>query len=233
MSAALQLVEKPDTTELQTENSALVLRAQAIVITDDETYTAAVAFMNDVATRRKVIVEKFREPKQKAHESHRSICALEAELLGVVETAEREAKKRIGAYRAEQERKAEEERRRLEDIARKQEEERRLAEAQELQDAGELEAAEVVISEPIAPPPVKIAPPTPKVAGVQFRESWQFEVSNLLQLVKHVAAHPEDLNLLQANTTAIRQMVQARKSACQIPGVRVWSEKSVAAGGRR
>lgn len=233
MSAALQLVTSPDTTDLQAEGSALVTRAHALVITDDTTYKTAVAFMNDCAGRRRAIVEKFADPKKKAHEAHKSICALESELLTVVDRAEREAKKRIGDYAAEQQRRAEAERRRLEDEARKREEDRRLAEALDAEEAGDEETAMEIISEPIAPPPVHIAPATPKVAGVQFRETWTFECTSLLDVVRHVAAHPEDVNLLQLNTVAVRQMVNARKSLLKVPGIRVYSEKTVAAGGRR
>jgi hypothetical protein len=232
MSAALQLVQ-PDTAELEAEGSALVLRAQSLEITDDESYTAAVQFMNDCVTRRRVIADKFAKPKRDAHAAHKSICALEAELLLVVDKAEREAKRRLAAYKLEQERRAEEERRRLEAEARRIEEERILAEAQEAQDAGEVDEAEAIISEPIAPPPVRVAPPVPKIAGVSFRESWQFEVTSLMDLVRHVAAHPEDANLLQANTSAIRSLVISRKSLCKIPGVRVWNEQAVASRGPR
>ena len=233
MSAALQLVEQPDTTDLAAEGSALVQRASAITIIDDTSFAAAVAFMNDCATRRKTIVAKFAEPKQKAHEAHAAIRALEKELLDVVETAEREAKKRIGEYRLEQERLAEEERRRLEVEARLREEERVLSEALDAENAGDDTLAEEIIAEPIAPPPVRVAAATPKVAGVQFRETWKFQITDPLALVRHIAAHPEDICYINWSTVALQRDVTSRKSAFRKPGVRVYSEQTVAAGGRR
>lgn len=232
MTAALQLVTSPDTTELEAEGSALVFRAQAIQIIDDSTYTAAVAFMNDCAARRKAIAEKFREPKQKAHEAHKSICALEADLLSVVEKAEREAKKRIGDYHTEQERRAAEERRRLEAEARKREEDRRLAEAQEAQDAGDDVTAMQIIAEPIEAPPVYVAPVTPK-AAVQFRETWAFEITDPIALVRHIADHPEDLCYITWNASAIRRDVISRKNLMTKPGLRVFKDAQVVAAGRR
>ena len=233
MSAALQLVETPDTTDLEAEGSALVQRANAIAIIDGDTFTAAVNFMNDCATRRKTIVAKFAESKQKAHEAHKAICALESELLGVVDKAEREAKKRIGEYRLEQDRRAEEERRRLEAEARRREEDRIVSEAKEAQDAGDVDLANEIIAEPIAIPPVRVAPPTPKVAGVQFRETWKFQITDPLALVRHIAAHPDDLCYINWNTVALQRDVTSRKSAFKKPGVRVYPEQTVAAGGRR
>lgn len=226
-------IEVEDTKELELRANAWPDRARAIVIADDRTFIAAGELVNEIKSLRKEIDSTFDPIIQKAHEAHREALAQKKRHEAPLAEAELIIKKSLNVYRTEQERKADDERRRLEDEARKREEERRLEEAQELQDAGDIQAAEEVISEPIAPPPVRVAPPTPKVAGVQFRETWTFAVENLHQLVQHVAAHPEDLNLLQANTTAIRQMVNARKTACRIPGVRVWSEKNVAAGGRR
>lgn len=231
MSAALQLA--PDTSDLRTEGSALVQRATAIIITDDETFKLACDFLADVAARRKTIVEKFADPKRKAHDAHKSVCALEAELLEIVSRAENEAKRRISAYRTAQERITEDNRRAAEADARKLEEDRKLQEAIAAEADGDKETATAILDEPIAPPPVKVAPPTPKVSSVSFRETWPFEVTSLLDLVKHVAAHPEDINLLQANTSAIRSLVNARKSAFSIPGIRAWSDKNVAATGRK
>jgi hypothetical protein len=232
MSAALQLVQ-PDTAELEAEGSILVLRAQSITIKDDETFAVAVEFMNDCASRRKAIVAKFADPKKKAFDAHKAITALEKELLDVVDKAEREAKHRISDYRAEQERAAAAERRRLEEEAKRREEERLLAEAEDLQDAGEDVAAMEILSEPIAPPPVYVPPATPKMAGVQFRETWSAKVVDFMALVRFVAAHPEYVNLLTSNAAALNSIARTLKSAARIDGVQMVAEKTVAAGGRR
>lgn len=222
-----------ETKDLEVRALAWPDRARAIVISDDQTFIAAGDFVTEIKSLRKEIDSTFDPIIAAAHKAHQEAISQKRRHEAPLAEAEMIIKKSLTIYRDAQERRAAEERRRLEDEARKREEDRRLAEAQELQDSGDVAAADEIISEPIAPPPVKVAPITPKVASVQFRETWQFSIENLHELVKHVAAHPEDLNLLQANTTAVRQMVNARKSACRIPGVKVWSEKSVAAGGRR
>lgn len=231
MSAALQLVDRPDTTDLSTEASVLVIEARSLEIVDDASYSRAVEFMNGCADLRKKITAKFTEPKRKAHEAHKSLCTWEAEELQPVDLAEREAKKKIATYRDEQERKRQEEERRLRDEARKREEERLLAEAFDAESDGDHAAAAEIISAPIATPPVHVAPATPK-AAVSFREEWKFELVSILEVAKHVAAHPEDANLLQLNTVAVGQMVRARKSLFKVSGIRAYSSSTVAAGRR-
>jgi hypothetical protein len=231
MSAALQLVE-PDTTELQAETSALVVDAQALAIVDDDSFRFAAEFMNGCAALRKKIVAAFADAKKKADEAHKSICALERTQLEPVAVAEAIAKKRIGAYREEQERRAAEERRRLEAEAKKREEDRLLQEALDAEAEGDTAAAEEIMAAPIVTPPVRVAAPTPK-AGVSFRESWKWELTSFHELVKHCAAHPEDLCYLSINTVNVNRDVTTRKSAFSKPGIRVYPEKSVAAGGRR
>jgi hypothetical protein len=231
MSAALQLVE-PDTTELQAESSALIHEAQSLAIVDDATFSAAAEFMNGCAALRKKIVSAFADPKKKADEAHKSICALERTQLEPVAVAEAIAKKRISEYRAAQEQRAAEERRRLEAIAKKQEEDRRLQEALDAEADGDSAAAEEIIAAPIVTPPVRVAPPTPK-AAVSFREVWKWDLEGFHDLVKHCAAHPEDLCYLSINTVNVNRDVTTRKSAFNKPGIRVYSEKVVAAGGSR
>jgi hypothetical protein len=230
---ALPLQAVPDTQELELRAGAWPDRARALVVADDSAFVAASETLNEIKSLRKEIDATFDPIIKKAHEAHAEAIAQKRRHETPLAEAEQIIKRTLTVYRSEQERKAAEERRRLEDEARKREEERLLSEALDAEAAGEDEAAMQIIAEPIAPPPVRVAPPTPKVAGVQFRETWTFTCDSLLEVVKHVAAHPEDLNLLQLNTVAVRQMVNARKSLMKVPGIRVYSEKTVAAGGRR
>lgn len=232
MSAALQVFQ-PDTAELQTESSALVLRAEAIVITDEASYIAACNFKLEAAARRKTIVEKFADPKRLADEAHKAVCRLERELLDVVKRAEDIASGRITAHRDEQERIRREEELRLREEARRKEEDRLLAEALDAERDGDTAAAEEILSAPVVLPPVRIAPAVPKVAGLQFRESWKWELVSMLDLVKHCAAHPEDLCYLSLNTVNINRDVTTRKTAFNKPGLRAYKDTGLAAGGRK
>lgn len=233
MTAALQLIERPDTTELSTESSVMLVEAKAFEISDDATYNRACVQMNLCADLRKEIVSKFTEPKKRAHEAHAALCKWEKDELTPVDAAEREWKRKISNYRAEQERIRLEEQRRLEAEAKKREEDRLLAEALEAENDGDAAAAEEIISAPVLPPPARLAPAVPKTAGVTFRETWSARVVNPMALIRYVAAHPECVNYLTPNITALNQVARAQKSAARIDGVVIEKESNVAAGGRR
>jgi hypothetical protein len=47
-----------------------------------------------------------------------------------------------------------------------------------------------------------------------------------------VATHPDQINLLLANTVALNQMARAMKMALHIPGVKVIEKRDIAAGSR-
>jgi len=63
----------------------------------------------------------------------------------------------------------------------------------------------------------------PKVAGVQVRESWDFEVEDEAALR---AAHPE---LFVLNESALRALVKASKGKVQYPGVKQYKKSTLAA----
>jgi hypothetical protein len=119
-----------------------------------------------------------------------------------LEAAEAMIKKSTAAYVAEQERKAKEEAA----ARRKQQEE----------EAANL-AALGINDEPVACAPD--APAVAKIEGVSYRETWKFEITDQLAL-------PRDY--LVPNEQAIGAAVRSLKSMANIPGVRVWSEKTVA-----
>lgn len=233
MTSALQVIEGPDVSAQQIEASVLLVEAKALVIHDDESYLRVTEFAKGCVALRKQIEEKFAEPVRRANEAHKSLTAWREKELDPVKEAEALAKKCMSGYETEQRARAEEERRRLEAEARKREEDRLLAEAQSAQDDGDDAAAEELLSMPVEVAPVYVAPPTPKVQGIAYREDWKAEVTSPIDLVRHVAQHPEDIGLLSVNSTALAQMARARKSALRIPGVRAYSVKTPIIGGRR
>ncbi len=76
--------------------------------------------------------------------------------------------------------------------------------------------------------PVAVAAPA-KVVGISTREVWKAEVTDKEALIKYIAANPACLNLVDINTSAVNQMAKAMKGNLNIPGLRAYSEKSVAA----
>ena len=63
--------------------------------------------------------------------------------------------------------------------------------------------------------------------GVRSRENWDAELTDLLALVKHVAANPQHLNLLQLNQVAARAQAKSLKGAMNIPGLKAFDKGTV------
>lgn len=105
---------------------------------------------------------------------------------------------------------------------------RRLAEAAALEreatatgDVALLAEAEALLVEPVTVAPVPVEPPTPKVEGVSYREVWEFEIVN-------EALIPREY--LVPDLKRIGGVIRAMKGSAQIPGVRAYSRRVVAAG---
>jgi membrane protein involved in colicin uptake len=71
--------------------------------------------------------------------------------------------------------------------------------------------------------------PKAAAAGVSGRENWRAEVTDLRALVQAVAAGQAPLSLLQANDKVIGQQARSLKAEFNVPGVRVWAERGIAA----
>lgn len=82
--------------------------------------------------------------------------------------------------------------------------------------------AQLVIAAPAAVAPAK-------VAGISTSKKVDFEVVDLLALVKHIAAHPELINLLNADSVKLRAYVKGLGMAAALPGVRVFEDRVLSA----
>lgn len=216
-------IPQDEVQEEQAQALTFVEQGKALKVVDAETYTIAGTWLVDIKKRMKTIDDKLVPKKDAAHKLWKSIVALIDELKAPYLELEAHFKRQIAAYNAEQERIRREEEARLREIARKAEEERRLAEALEAEAAGQSEEAAAILDEPVFVPPPVVEKMTPKVEGVSFTKVWKFEVT-----------HPNMIprEYLSIDTVKIGGVVRATKGAIQIPGVRIWAEDSVRAGGR-
>lgn len=143
--------------------------------------------------------------------------------VGVVDEA-------IKTYqRAERERAAAEERRLAAeaDAARKALE----AQAKKADRRGDEDTAQALRTEAdFVAPPLVVTRFRPRESGLQLRERWDFEVTDLAALVGAVAAGRAPLALLMPDTSVIRGQVNSLKGSTNIPGVRVWRDDIVATG---
>ncbi|MEM5405807.1 hypothetical protein [Paraburkholderia unamae] len=61
------------------------------------------------------------------------------------------------------------------------------------------------------------------------RKVWKAEVENKLALIQYVSAHPEFVDLLDANMPAVNKIALALKQNCPLAGVRVFEDNVLAA----
>lgn len=199
--------------EQEAKRKAEQARLEAIARAEQERLKAEAAAAEKArqdAQREAARIE--REAREKAEAEARAAAAAIAqakntEARKVAEKAAEEA-----AARAAVERQAREaERLRAEDAARAAAEEAR-ARAEE----AALMPAPIAVSE------------KPKVAGLSGREKYKGEVTDMAAFVKAVAERPELLGLLKVDESALNKMAGALKTALNIPGVRIYAERSLA-----
>ncbi len=207
-------------------------RARSLCIEDAVSYAQACEFLKGIKALRAEIAETFEPHIKRAHESHRALLKEKADAEVPLAEAERIAKAALVVYDQQQDciRRAEQERVRAE--LKRQEEERLLAEALDAEAAGDVETADALISEPVHVPTVAVAPSTPKVSGISYRETWSAEVTDLAALVRYVAQHPLFAGLLSPNMPALNGQARSLKGQLQIPGVKAVCTRDVAAGRR-
>jgi hypothetical protein len=214
-------------------------QARALTISDTATYQQACDFLLGVKALRAEIAETFDPHIGRAFEAHRALCREKKEAEAPLADAELIVKRALVTYDTAQERIRQEEQRRLQEQARREAEERQLMEAIALEeeakasgDAGLAMEAAAKLEEPIHTPAVAVAPTTPKVSGIAYRETWSGRLTNIAALIVYAASNPQFMGLLMINQPALNQLARSMKNQMRIPGVEAVSTKDVAAGRR-
>lgn len=207
-------------------------RARALCIEDATSYAAACEFLKAIKALRTEIADTFGPHITRAHEAHRALLKEKADAEAPLVEAERIAKAQLVEWDQAQERERRAEQARIQEALRRQDEEQRLNDAIALEAAGETAEAEALIEMPIAPVAVAVAPTTPKVSGIAYRETWSAKVTDLSALARYVAANPQFANLLSANMPALNAQARSLKGALSIPGVEAVCTRDVAAARR-
>lgn len=246
----------PDSARMTASAQGALAFIQSMQVVDAETYGFAADELKAIKTKAKQIEDQrtgITGPLNKVLKAVNDLFRGPTELL---EQAEKIVKNKMLAYDQEQERiaaearrKAEEaaatERKRLADeaAARQAEADAQARAAAEAKAAGDAQAAALATaaaqraqaeaqaaaetSQMVVATPVATAPT--KVAGVSTSKKIEFEVVSLHDLVKHIAEHPELLNLVVADSVRLRAYVKGLGMSCRLPGVRVFEERVMSA----
>lgn len=214
-------------------------RARATAVVDVATYQAASELLKGIKQLRQKIAETFDPHVKRAFDAHRALCEEKRQAEAPLTEAERVIKNALIAYDNEQERLRRAEQQRLEREAREQQEreaiERAAALEREGKDYGDdsmvAEARQIIEEQLVAPPPpvASVAKTTPHVAGIVHRSTWNAQVTDLMALVRFVAANPSHVGLLSANLPALNAQARSLKGAMRLPGVQAVETRDVAA----
>jgi hypothetical protein len=186
-----------------------------------------------MSTRPKKEIEAaFDEPVKAAHEAHTFLTGQRGALCKPYVDLDGKLRVKIGNYLAEKERLANIERERQIAAERARQEEEARAQAEVLEAAGHTEEALAVLDAAKDHPVILAAPAAPvskeAMGGNSSRKKYDFEVNDLLALVRAAASNPAAyLQYLMPNEKAIRAMVGAQKAAAAIPGVKITEKRAV------
>jgi len=202
--------------ETQMEIEPVVMAANELQVTDDETNRIAGELLKDIKTRQRQVKDLWLEPKQEAKKAHSTICQKEKDMLEPLTRAEGIIKASISQYHIKLERE------RQEIQAAKEAELRRIEqEAQAALETGDVEAMTEIAIKQSEVANISEAK-AERVSGVSVKKVWKFEITDANQV-------PREYMIV--NEKAIGQVVKATNGAVKIPGVRAYQENQIAAKG--
>jgi hypothetical protein len=219
----------------QETQRALSVSEQAFIltITDKPSYERGRELLLTIKDLMKEIRATFLPIINKAHQAHKEALMQAGKIEAPLLDAEKIIKQRMGIFLAEQERLRKLEEDRLRKIAEAEMEEGRLADALAAAEEGNIEESEAILDEVPAFVPPPIIPRTVETgSGISMVERWGATVTDLMQLVKAVAAGTVPLAAIQANTVFLGQQARSLKGEMKYPGVSAFSSNSIASGRR-
>jgi hypothetical protein len=208
--------------ELKAESDDMVSAAEALMVIDQNGLTIASAMLQRLKVLRDRVEDHYRGVIHEADVHHKNLVALKRTWTDRLDAAAAALKPKMTAYveRVDAARLAAV---RASELARKQVE--RVAEvatdkAHDLIEEGKStarvldKAAEKIeaIKET-----VPVIPDRPVAEGIQFRETWRFEI-------EHVELVPAQFKVV--DETLIRKHITTFKHQATIPGVRIWMERT-------
>lgn len=231
---------------LQNESQDWASRAQSLQVTDSESCVNASHLLRSVKQLRAQVqaffqphIEAAMETKRKAEAARKALADERDKMEAPLVNAEGMLKRSLLAYEQAQEAARMAEEQRLQAEAQAQAEAATLAYAARLEaeanatgDQGMLQEAQDILAQPIEAPAVSVSSQVPKVQGVTFRDHWEAHPSvNLKELAAAVGRGEAPETFLTANLTAINQYARATQGCAQVPGVKFWNNRTIAARG--
>lgn len=234
----------PSKETLATESQSWASRAKDLQIIDRESCVNASQLLRSVKTLRAQVqqwfaphIEAAMETKRKAESARKALADERDRMEAPLIEAETTLKRSLLAWEAMQERFRLEEEQRLQAEARARAEALTLAAAAAMETeaiaTGNLEMqqeAADILEQPIDAPVVSVERSVPKVQGVSYRDNWKAHPTvDMKALAAAVASGAAPAVFLTPNMTAINQYARGTQGTKQVPGVRFYNDRQVAA----
>lgn len=198
----------------------ITAQAGALRIVSPEAYEHAGSLLKTIKGALRQIETQRTSITAPMNEALRNANAQAKAASAPFEAAEKRIKGAMITYSDEQERIRQEEQRKADEAARKQRE-KLEAQAAKAAAAGKDDKAEQLEERAASVVAPMIQRETPRVSGVSTREVWKFEITDPSLIPRQY---------LEVDEAKIRRVVQAMKNDANIPGVRVYAERQLAAG---
>lgn len=199
-------------------------RAQAITISNQESYDAAVELARAVKGLRGEAEAHHRPMIAAAYASHQASLAGLRKIDDPLARAEAMIKSKLATWTMQQEciRQAEAERVRQVEAKRQAEELERELEAIEAAGAAPAEVAAIIQEAERTVVVTPILPPTyARAAGITSTKKWSANVVDMAAFVKFITGNTQYLSLLTVNQSALNQQAKISQNRLNIPGVQV------------
>lgn len=209
-------------TEIEQRQRVLIdnafLDAQELVVCDDESYESAATLARSIKQMESKVTAYWEELRKPAKAAYDAVLAKKKQMLTPLAEAERELKRKMGAYQRQVEenaRRIEQERR----AAAEAEQARLMAVAEESRNNGDTLAAEMAEMEAeimtAAAEAAVVAPVIPKAAGVSKRKDWVITGVDMSQ----VPVEYMGVVIRPVDERAIKRLIKTSGGTIAIPGV--------------
>jgi hypothetical protein len=215
----------PDTKEIDSKAVSAAEEARGLSVATRPEYERAGAFLIALKDIEREIDATFDPVTKAAYEAHRAAIAARDKHREPIREAEKIIKEKMGGFQRIEEKRLREEEVRLRELAKQEEEQDRLKAAQVLIEDGRADEALALLEGEVETPPIYMPETSaPKVKGIVTREVWKFRIKDPSKI-------PCDYHTV--DEAKIRTVVRATEGKIVIPGVEIYMEKEIAAGGRR
>lgn len=209
-------LQMPDDSDAKRQGSEMVRTADELVIDNDDTYEHAGAWLQEIKSVGRRLLERLDDPCKKANAAWKAMVRIRDEAMAPFQSAETIVKQKMGKYQwdvAEKRRKEAEVANTKARKAAEEERARQIAAAKKLKDK---EAVEALKEAPLEVAAVEVkTPEAPKITGVSYRKVWKVQSVN-------IAALPDRYKC--ADMKAIEATVRGLGARHGIPGVTVVEE---------